>query len=310
MATCQNNSWAVILAGGDGTRLTTLTRLISGDARPKQFCPIFGGRTLLGETRARLARLIPPERTLVMLQEAHESFYREELAGTDSRLALAQPANKGTAVAIAYAVLEILGRDENATVAFFPADHYYQDDTPFLSGMRRALHLLAETGDALMLVGAPAVSPEVEYGWIEPAGEGELAPVRRFWEKPSRAHAEELLARGCLWNTFVMLGRARAFLDLIDAVSPRLTRRLRTILRRGGPLRGRARCLFSAMPAVDFSHQILSHSAGRLLVYPLRGARWSDLGKPERVIETMAEAGLRPSWAAAFAGTLTNKAIA
>ena len=75
--------WGVVLAGGDGTRLRSLTQLISGEDRPKQFCHVYGGKTLLAQTRARLAPAIHPERTAFVLVKAHEKFYRSELADVD-----------------------------------------------------------------------------------------------------------------------------------------------------------------------------------------------------------------------------------
>ena len=301
---------AVILAGGDGTRLKSLTRFISGDARPKQFCPIFGDRTLLGETRARLAKLIPAERTLFVVQDAHEPFYREELGSVDPRLVLSQPGNKGTAVAIAYAVAKILAKEPDGMVACFPADHHYDHDAPFLAAMERAVHVAARNQRSLTLLGVQAYSPETEYGWIEPEFEDrEFARVRRFFEKPSLSRAQELLARGCLWNTFVMIGKARAFAEMIHAAAPGLMESMHQIVRHGGLSDPRCRRIFTVLPEVDFSHGVLALETNRLLVFPLRGVRWSDLGKPERVIETLAEAGIRPRWAEAFAG-LSNNATA
>ena len=68
------NRWGVILAGGDGTRLRPLTELIAGDDRPKQFCPLLGGKTLLELTRQRVARAVPAEQTLFVVTRKHERF--------------------------------------------------------------------------------------------------------------------------------------------------------------------------------------------------------------------------------------------
>ena len=74
-STDYGKEWAVILAGGDGTRLKSLTRKIAGDERPKQFCSVLGKVTLLEETRARAALELARERTLYVVNRIHEPYY-------------------------------------------------------------------------------------------------------------------------------------------------------------------------------------------------------------------------------------------
>src|SRR5437773_12430983 len=93
---------AVVLAGGDGTRLRSLTRQLAGDDRPKQFCSLLGAETLLGATRSRARRLIAPERLFTVVTRRHESFYRPELADTAPNTVVVQPESRGTAPAILY----------------------------------------------------------------------------------------------------------------------------------------------------------------------------------------------------------------
>src|SRR6266446_10983601 len=71
-----NDRWAVILAGGDGTRLQSMTRTITGDDRPKQFVPVIGGSTLLDQTRSRVALSVLPGRTLFVVTDKHRRFYQ------------------------------------------------------------------------------------------------------------------------------------------------------------------------------------------------------------------------------------------
>src|SRR5262245_64672526 len=78
----QASRWAVVLAGGEGTRLRPLVRHLCGDERPKQFSPLLGARTLLGQTLDRVGRLIPPERTVVVSLQAHARYVDRELAAT------------------------------------------------------------------------------------------------------------------------------------------------------------------------------------------------------------------------------------
>jgi len=71
----------IILAGGNGTRLSSLTRTLAGDDRPKQFCRLIGDATLLEQTRRRARLLIAPERFLTVVTRQHERFYVPALAG-------------------------------------------------------------------------------------------------------------------------------------------------------------------------------------------------------------------------------------
>src|SRR5215831_200722 len=112
--------WALLLAGGDGRRLRPLTRIIAGDDRPKQFCQILPGHTLLEVTERRVARVVPSQRTLVALTRAHERYYRPLLQNRPARALLVQPENRGTAPAILYGALRIAADAPLATVATFP----------------------------------------------------------------------------------------------------------------------------------------------------------------------------------------------
>jgi len=117
--TRRSKRWGVILAGGDGTRLLPLTRRISGDDRPKQFCALTGGETLLDQTRRRVSGMIVDRQTLFLLTQTHERFYADQLAGVAEERLLIQPYNHGTAPAIAYSLTHIDRVDPDAVVAFF-----------------------------------------------------------------------------------------------------------------------------------------------------------------------------------------------
>src|SRR5215471_8302942 len=99
----------IILAGGDGTRLASLTRRLAGDGRPKQFCRLIGDDTLLEQTRRRARKLIDPERLLTVVTRHHEHFYRRALADAPPQSIVAQPENRGTAPAVLYALSRLAG---------------------------------------------------------------------------------------------------------------------------------------------------------------------------------------------------------
>jgi mannose-1-phosphate guanylyltransferase len=113
------HEWAVILAGGDGNRLKSLTRKITGDERPKQFCSVLGTTTLLEETQRRAALEFARERTLYVLNQAHEPYYAGILDGAKTGNLVVQPRNAGTAPAILYSLLKIAAVHPSAIVAFF-----------------------------------------------------------------------------------------------------------------------------------------------------------------------------------------------
>ena len=124
--------WGVILAGGDGTRLRSLTRIISGDERPKQFCRILGDESLLERTVKRVEMGIPRNNILLSVTRTHERFYSYLYDKFDRSRFAEQPANLGTAPAILYSLLRIAKVDPEASVTFFPSDHYLSDDEIFM----------------------------------------------------------------------------------------------------------------------------------------------------------------------------------
>jgi mannose-1-phosphate guanylyltransferase len=289
--------WAVVLAGGDGVRLRDLTRRIAGDSRPKQFCRIVGGKSLLSQTRARLEPLFPSDRQAFVVSRAHERFYREDLSHADDSCVIAQPLNRGTAVAIVLALVHVLQRDPNAVIGVFPCDHYYSDDDSFRLTIRSAADCAEQYPQSLILVGAEAEYPEIEYGWIQPGSavshdrDGLLYRVNQFFEKPALPQARALLRNRCLWNTFVIMGTAATFLELLCSQVPEVVLSVTRALADGG-----LDCAYELLPAVDFSRDVLTPQPHKLLVLRDATSGWADLGSPARVLETLTRNGIHPEW--------------
>jgi mannose-1-phosphate guanylyltransferase len=284
--------WAIILAGGEGTRLRDLTRRIAGDDRPKQFCPLLGEETLLDETRRRVAHGVSAPRTVFSVTAAHEPFYAPLLADVGSHQIVVQPANRGTAPAIFYALLRVAATAPNDSVAIFPSDHYVSDDEAFMAHVGAAFDLAAARPDLVALLGVTPDRPETEYGWIEPAEpvagpQGwSLYRVQRFWEKPAPDLARTLLEDGCLWNSFVMVGRVASLLGLISRALPDLVRAFLPLRRFLGTRveAAVAEAVYHRLRSADFSRSVLSPNVPHLAVLPVWGVDWSDLGHPERVL--------------------------
>jgi len=185
---------------------------------------VLGKRTLLEETRSRVALEIARERTLYVVNRVHEPYYAPILRNEPARGLVVQPGNRGTAPAILYSLMRIAAVDPEALVAFFPSDPLHFDDEKFMSHIRTALNTASQRSDLVILLGLDPETPEVEYGWIEPSApirrQSRVYGVRRFWEKPNPFLAQVLQLRGCLWNSFVMVASIQALLKIIESAIP------------------------------------------------------------------------------------------
>jgi mannose-1-phosphate guanylyltransferase len=303
-----NRRWGVILAGGDGRRLLPLTKRIAGDNRPKQFCAIMDGQTLLAQTRFRVERMVQPRQTLLVVTKTHECFYSDQLNDTPSHSLLVQPCNRGTTPAILYSLLRLRESDPNAVVAFFPSDHHFADTDALVAHVDLAFQSAAASGKVVLL-GIQPGSPEVDYGWIEPGPaltsdpSGKVFEVSRFWEKPTASLASGLMDRGCLWNSFLMVGRVDAYLGLIRYALPRLLESFESIRPCLFTEREPAALvdLYSAIHGSNFSHEVLAQSPNELAVLSGANLGWTDLGNTSRVISVLGENRISAEWALSFA---------
>jgi mannose-1-phosphate guanylyltransferase len=293
--------WAVVLAGGDGRRLRSLARLISGDDRPKQFCRVFGTQSLLQDTLARLSTNVASAATLCVVTRSHQCYYGPELATLEDRQVIEQPESRGTAAAVAYALRRIeSAAAQPGVVGFFPSDHYFAHPLAMQHVVAEAYSAALRHPHHVFLVGAEATEAEVDYGWIEPGSpltvsvagitRGEhVYRVQRFWEKPSVHVARALLGRHCLWNTFIVIGHVHAFDGVFEQAQPALWSHFAPLGRPGlgAAEAALARGIYRDAPVVDFSRDVLQRASERLAVVPLSNAGWTDLGRPGRVLTVL-----------------------
>jgi mannose-1-phosphate guanylyltransferase len=296
--------FALILAGGDGFRLKSLTRKIAGHDVPKQFCPVLGELTLLQQTLRRVALLIPLENTFAAVTRGHSRYYEPQLGEVPASRIVVQPSNRGTAAAILYPLMKLATTAPEATIAIFPSDHYVSDDTAFMRHVQTALAATEEQPDLVVMLGIRPDSAETGYGWIEPgeaieAASSRLHRVQRFFEKPHAELARELMHSGCLWNSFVMAARVSTFIRTIAMALPRLFVQFSSVR----PVLDTTfesetlRRLYSDLPSVNFSEQVLASNPGNLAVIAVSDVEWSDLGETDRVMRTLAKLKVRPGWA-------------
>ncbi len=302
--------WAVILAGGDGERLQPLTQLLSGDARPKQFCRLLARQTLLGATRSRLCHIVAPERTLYVVNGQHRPFYRDEIGDIQSQQLVEQPANRGTAAAVIYSLAKLKRLDPGAVVGFFPADHHFDNVALFHRVVAGAYWAARQDPTRIVMVGTVPTHPEPDYGWIvrgawqartSVAANYPVYSVESFVEKPREPLALSLMANGGLWNTFILVGRLRTFLSLLAAATPRLCVGFGPLVSSIGLASEAvtAAAVYAQTPRVDFSKDVLAGQPERLSVLEAPAMGWTDLGRADRVLAIRSELPLGPSHTAA-----------
>jgi mannose-1-phosphate guanylyltransferase len=286
--------WAIVLAAGEGKRLSSLTRALYGWELPKQFAVLHGGRSLLQTTLDRVTPLIPPERTVVVVGLTHEGLARLQLAEYPGVEIVAQPRNLDTGPGILLPLTHVLARDPEASVVVLPSDHYVADPRPLLRAVRTAVESSRRVEDLLTLIGVVPDRAETEYGWIVPGPrvdrgtDTRLRGVSRFVEKPPPNEAQELLRSGALWNTFISVSRASTYWDVAKEHLPMqagLFERYGLEIDRPGEKR-LLDALYAAMEPANFSQGVLERAAN-LAVLPVAGTGWTDWGTPERILRSL-----------------------
>jgi mannose-1-phosphate guanylyltransferase len=210
MAPHHHKLYAVIMAGGQGTRFWPRSRR----KMPKQLLNIVGEKTMLEQTVARISPLIPAERTLVVAGDDHRDRIRACLPQLPDENLLFEPVGRNTAACVAWAALWVRQRAADAVMAVLPADHLIRDEAEFLRILTVAT-VAAQPLNRLVTIGIQPTHPETGYGYIRVSEDGlqvdgrGIFRVARFVEKPSRQKAEQFLAEGTyVWNSGMFVWRA------------------------------------------------------------------------------------------------------
>jgi mannose-1-phosphate guanylyltransferase len=259
--------WAVILAGGVGSRFWPL----STPRRPKQLLPLVSDAPLLADTVARLAPLIPAERTLIVTNASLAASVRALLPQLPVENVIPEPRAAGTAPALAWAAVVVARRGHPSDVMVcVHADWAIGDDAEFRATLARAADV-AEREKSLVTVGIVPTRADPGFGYIEPGEAIDGARrVARFAEKPNRETAVRMVASGYLWNSGIFVWRAGDFLDEVRAQSPEVGPSL--------PLAsaGDIDRFFTEVRPISVDEGVLERSA-RVLVIP-GDFGWDDVG--------------------------------
>lgn len=271
--------WAVIPAGGSGTRLWPLSRA----TRPKFLLPLTGERSLLQQTADRLRPLTSPDQIVVVCGPAHAPAIVRQLPEIPESNLLVEPSPKGSGPAIGLAAALIARQDPDAVMGSFAADHDITDPDAFVAAVRTAI-AAADKG-CLCTIGLTPTRPETGYGYIERDDEvitesdGIAYRALRFVEKPDLERAIGYVESGRFaWNASMFIWRVQTLLDEMARQLPDLHAGLMRICDFWeSPKRDQIVAeVWSGLAETTIDHGIMEH-AQRVAVVPAEMG-WSDVG--------------------------------
>lgn len=218
----EGETWAVVLAGGTGTRLWPASR----PDRPKQLLPLgTEGRPLVAEAVERAAAVAGPDRVRLVAGRELLSLLREVLPDLDEEHFMAEPAARGTGPALTWAAHDIHRRDPDAVMVSLHADHRIAPPEAFVETARHTVRAARE-GGRLFCIGVRPTRPDTGFGYVHLGAElsERVHEVEEFVEKPGRHWARRYVDSGeYLWNTGIFAWRADDFLRVVRDRAPELT---------------------------------------------------------------------------------------
>jgi len=271
--------WAVIMAGGSGTRFWPESR----EATPKQFLRVFGKKTLLEQTFERLQPLISPRYTLVITQKDKVSRVRTLLKKIQAAHVIGEPVGRNTAPCAVLAARIALEKDPQAVIALLPADHRIEDEPAFRRALKQASVVAQRTGLPVTFGVKPAFA-HTGYGYLE-IGQSFLKgalPVFRlkcFHEKPDLKRAQRFVKSGrFLWNSGMFVWKASALLEAAQKYLPEAPRIAEKIMRTG--VKSGMNRFYAGMPNISIDYALMEPLKGRILACPVDFG-WNDVGSWE-----------------------------
>ncbi len=272
--------FAVIMAGGGGTRFWPLSRR----SRPKQFLTVAGERSLLQGTWDRALEVVAgPDRVVVVTASDYADLTREQLPDLPPENLLLEPQARNTAPCIAWAAAVIADRDPDAVMAVMPADHLIGDVAAFGDALATAVATAREHG-VLVTFGVPPRYPETGYGYIEAANaltiEGGAAGadvfrVEQFREKPDLETAEGYVAAGnYFWNSGIFVWTVGSIDGALRKHLPDACVAAERML--ASSSHDEAAEAYAGMPATSIDFGVMERAAHVATVKA--GFEWSDVG--------------------------------
>jgi mannose-1-phosphate guanylyltransferase len=292
------HAYAVVMAGGSGTRFWPLSRR----KHPKQLLELFGRGTLLEQTVERLRPCIPPERIYIYTNELVWREVCRRLPQIPRAQIVAEPASRNTAPTLGVAAHEILRRDPQGLMMVLPADHVITKPAEFLRVLRAGCETADEEGRSVV-IGLKPTHSETGFGYVRLGAREarvtgqEIYRVEKFTEKPPLKVARRYVASGrYLWNGGMFIWRAATLLGNFAKFQSQMADQLARLAEAGGVRSTKAfRRLFPRLEKISIDYAIMEKIADIHAVAADIG--WNDVGSWSVVYDLTAkdhEANVRP----------------
>ncbi len=292
----------IVLAGGEGQRLRPIIRRFRTDDLPKQYVNLIGTHSMLEGTFQRAEKLIRKEHLFTIVSRDHLRYaeVKKQLSGCHKGTVIVQPENRETAPGLLLAMSYLYKRFPDATVAVFPSDHFILEEDLFTKYLDCACRLVESDPSRFVLLGMQPSEPDPEYGYILPeqkANDLGVHKVLRFVEKPQPPAAREIIAQGGLWNTMIMVFKAKMLMALARTTARSLYTSFKRIIDAIETPKERiiVEEIYRNIEPLNFSCGFLEalppSNVVCLSVLPVRGGYWSDLGSEQHLLHALQKTG-------------------
>ena len=284
--------YAVIMAGGQGTRLWPLSR----KSKPKQLQSFISDKTLIAETYERLLPLFPAEKIYISTTSEYQDEIKKLLPEIPEENYVIEPYPMGTAAACGLATEIIYKKDPAASVIFLPSDHTIKDGRKFLDIIKFAETMVDKHSDHILTIGINPTKPDTGLGYIQMDSQIEKSngfkafSVKRFIEKPDLEKAQQYVASWeYLWNAGIFIWNAKYMLSLFEKDLPKTF----GVLEKIGAAYGKAsypKILIAEYKKADdtsIDYGIMEKNKNILVIPGDFG--WSDIGSWGTLLEVLSQ---------------------